>query len=107
MSSQSTTSLFENRPAPDFTYPAGHLVAIVETPRQLASVVNDLRWIGFHTGHIGALDQRDAAALRATTGHSGVLAWLIGLADRLGLRDDEAEVKGRYEQELREGHYSV
>jgi hypothetical protein len=36
-----------------------------------------------------------------------VVAWLIRLADRLGVRDDEAEVKGRYERELREGHYSV
>jgi hypothetical protein len=52
MCGQSPISPLENRPAPDFTYPAGHLVAIAETPRQLASLVSDLTCNGFHTGEI-------------------------------------------------------
>lgn len=86
MSGQSPISPLENRPAPHFTYPTGHLVAIVETPRQLASLVGDLRRNGFQTGEIGVLDCRGAVALGATTGHSGVVAWLIRLAERLGVR---------------------
>jgi hypothetical protein len=94
-------------PSHDLSYPAGHVVALVETPRQLASVFMDLRWAGFRTDEIGVLDSRDVAALHATTGRSSLVAWLIRLRERLGIRDDEAEVKARYEDGLREGHYAV
>lgn len=91
----------------DLSYPAGHVVALIETPRQLASVFMDLRWAGFRTDELQVLDQRDAAALHAAAGHSPVVGWLLRLAERLGVRDDEAEIKARYEDGLREGHYAV
>jgi hypothetical protein len=107
MSPQPPIVQLQDQPVPDFAYPAGHVVALVETPRQLISVFADLRWLGFRTSEIGVLDRRDADALHAATGRSGPVAWLIRLAERLGVRDEEAEVKARYEQGLREGHYSV
>jgi hypothetical protein len=107
MSGQPPIPMLPDQPEPDFTYPTDHIVAIVETPRQLAAVFLDLRWRGFHTSDIGVLDSRDAVAFQASTGRSGVVAWLIRLAERLGIRDEEAEVKARYEQALRDGHYSV
>lgn len=96
------------RPANEVRYPTNHVLAIVGTPEQLASIVDALTGNGFLESEVGVGCGREAAErLRVATGRTGLAGLAIRLAERLGVANDEMMVKERYEQALRDGQYVV
>lgn len=93
---------------PEVRYPNDHVVAVINTPQQVESALEALRAGGFLESELSAVCGGAAAdRLRASTGRSGFIAKLIRVAERLGVRDDEMELKDRYEQALRDGRIVV
>jgi len=89
-------------------YPENHVVGIVDAPEQLDAVATALRGAGFRDSEIDvACGPAAADELAATTGRSGLAHVAIRIAERLGVSDDEMEVKHRYEQALRDGQLVV
>ncbi len=87
-------------------YPANHVVAVVDTLSQVRALVPDLTANGFleseihvHSGvaHANELDE--------STGRGGLAGIAIRIAEALGIENVEMEVKSRYEQAMRDGHY--
>ena len=89
-------------------YPTNHILSIIDTPDQLASATRDLKANGFLDSEVGVACGQDAAeALDASTGRTGVTDLVLRIAKRLGLPNEESEMKGRYEDALRDGHFVV
>jgi hypothetical protein len=85
-------------------YPEDHLVGVVDTPAQLTSAMDALTAGGFLESEVEVLcGQEQAERLAASSGRRGLLGGVLRIAERLGVRDDELEVKARYEQALRDG----
>ena len=89
-------------------YPENRVLAIVDTQDQLDSVLQALRTSGFIDSEIDVMcGQAAAAAVKASTGRSGLTDVVIRVARRLGLQDEETETKDRYEEALRSDQYVV
>ncbi len=102
---QAATGRGSEQSAPKMGRPNNHLVAVLDTGEGASRAMQALMAGGFLESEIHLSSGEAAAnALRADTGHSGLVDWAIRLAERLGLTDDDMEVKARYEQALRDGH---
>jgi hypothetical protein len=89
-------------------YPANHVVAVVDTAKQVSVLVPDLTNNGFLDSEIHVHCGVDYAnELDASTGRSGLAGIAIRIAEALGIENVEMEVKSRYEQAMRDGHYVV
>ena len=89
-------------------YPTNHVIGVVDTVEQLTSAARALRRGGFLDSEIEIVCGPGAAdALGENTGRTGLAHLAIRLAERLGIADEEMEVKDRYEQALREGRFGI
>jgi hypothetical protein len=89
-------------------YPENEVLAIVDTPDQVRSVVRALKASGFLDAEISvAAGQRIADALKTHTGHTGLTDFVIRVARRIGMQDEESETKDGYEAALRDDRYIV
>lgn len=93
--------------APDRpVYPTNHVVGVLETAEQAERACEALRVEGFADDDIHVVTGAAAAdRLRDTTGRRGLANLAIRIADRLGLADEEMEMKDAYEHALRDGHF--
>jgi hypothetical protein len=84
---------------------ANHVVGVINTEEEAARAVEALAAGGFLDSEIHvAAGQREADAMHARAGRAGPAGPAIRGAERLGVLDDEMEVKAHYEQALRDGH---
>ncbi len=89
-------------------YAENHVVAIVDTRDQLLALLSVLKSTGFLESEVSvASGQAAAEMLSETTGRAGFADLVIRFTKRLGLKNDEGEMKDRYETALRDGHYVV
>ena len=89
-------------------YPTNHVLGVVNSEDEAARTVEALTAGGFLESEVHvAAGQAAADAMHARTGRTGVRNLAIRIAERLGVADDEMEVKARYEQALRDGHFLV
>ena len=93
-------------PQEPIAYPTNQLIAIVDTEAQLDETVAALLADGFADADVMvACGAERAAALGASTGRRGLARLAVRIAEKLGIEDPEMEIKGRYEQALRDGRY--
>ena len=89
-------------------YPTNHVLGVVNSEDAASRTVDALTSGGFLDSEVHvAAGQAAADAMHARTGRSGVRNLAIRIAERLGVADDEMEVKSRYEQALRDGHFLI
>lgn len=89
-------------------YPTNQVVAILDTEEQVIGAVEELTSSGFLDSEVQVGTGVAAAGrLSASTGRSGLTGLVIRIAERLGVADVEMEIKHRYEQALRDGHFVV
>jgi hypothetical protein len=89
-------------------YPTNHVLGVVDTPEQLGAAATALTGAGFRDSEIDiACGPAAADDLAATTGRTGLAHLAIRIAERLGIADDEMNMKSRYEQALRDGRFVV
>lgn len=89
-------------------YPLHHVVAVLDSAQQTQDAVDALISGGFLETEIGIGTGSELAdRVRETTGRSGFAAMAMRFNDALGLPNEEAEAKSRYEQAMREGRYVV
>lgn len=87
-------------------YPVNHVVGVIDTPAEAGAAADALAAGGFLASEVHVACGSDAAAaLRATTGRTGIANVAIRIAQRLGIADDEMEVKATYEQALADGRF--
>ena len=87
-------------------YPVNRVVAILDTDERAGAAVQALRAGGFLEAEIDvASGQATADAMHGHTGRSGLANLAIRIAERLGVSDDEMEVKAHYEQALHDGRF--
>jgi hypothetical protein len=85
------------------SYPALHVLAILDTPDQTQCALDALLGGGFLESEVDLSRGLEAAdRLAAGTGRRGLQDWLIRAAGSVGLKNAEIEMKERYEQALRE-----
>lgn len=89
-------------------YPTHRVVAVVDGESNAAEVVRALTSKGFLDSEIVvATGPAQADAVHATTGRGRISGLAIRLASKLGVADEEMELKDAYEQALRDGRYVV
>jgi hypothetical protein len=87
-------------------YPENHVVAVLDTREQVMAAVAALTGGGFLDSEIQyGTGAASADELDASTGRSGLAGLLIRLAERMGVTDEEMEMKNRYEQAMRDDRY--
>jgi hypothetical protein len=87
-------------------YPVHSVIGIINTDDEAARTVEALTGGGFLDSEIHVAAGRPAAdAMHARTGRTGLANLAIRIAERLGIADDEMEVKAHYEQALRDGRF--
>ena len=102
------TTMAAAAPAEAYRYPEGCVAGVIDTPEQLARAVQALTDDGFREADILVASGPDAAdAMHASTGRGGLMNIVLRLAERLGVADEEMELKARYEQALKDGHFVV
>jgi hypothetical protein len=89
-------------------YPANHVVAVVDTVSQVSALVPELTANGFLDSEIHVhCGVAHANEIDASPGRGGLAGIVIRIAEALGIENVEMEVKSRYEQAMRDGHYVV
>ncbi len=89
-------------------YPANHVVGVVDTAQHVSALVPDLMANGFLDSEIHVhCGTTYANELDASPGRTGLAGIAIRIAEALGIENVEMEVKSRYEQAMRDGHYVV
>lgn len=89
-------------------YPANHIVGVVDTMDQITAIVSELRSDGLGDSEIFVHSgSSHADALESSTGRTGLAGVVIRIAEALGIENVEMEVKSRYEQATRDGHYVI
>ena len=89
-------------------YPTNHVIGIINTDEDAARAVQALTAGGFLDSEIEVAAGRAAAEeMHARTGRTGLANLAIRIAERLGIADDEMEVKAHYEQALRDGRFLI
>ena len=97
-----------DEPAGGGGYPTHHVVGVINTEDELERAVAALTDRGFLDDEINVVAGQAAAdALHARTGRTGLANLAIRIAERLGVTDDEMDVKAHYEQALRDGHLLI
>lgn len=93
-------------PEEPIAYPANQLISIVDTEAQLDETVAALVADGFADAEVMvSCGPERAAALEASTARRGLARFAARIAETLDIADPEMEIKGRYEQALRDGRY--
>ena len=89
-------------------YPMHHVLAVLDSAQQAHDAVDALTRGGFLETEIGTGTGPDVAdRVRETTGRSGFAAMAMRFNQALGIPNEEAEAKARYEQAMRDGRYVV
>jgi hypothetical protein len=89
-------------------YPTKHVVAILDDAKDTEEAVEELTSRGFLEKEIKIGSGTDLAdRMSETTGRSGLAGMAMRINEALGLVNNEAEAKQRYEQAMRDGHYVV
>lgn len=89
-------------------YPVDHVIAVVDQPEQLRSALAALKSGGFLESELGVRSgEAMADALAATSGRTGWSDLAMRFSDWMGLTNDEMEIRHRYEDALRDGHFVV
>lgn len=89
-------------------YPKDHVLAIVPTVEQCSLAVDLLSKSGFRNSEITVLaGTAEADRLNASTGRTGLLNQIVRFADKIGVRDEEMEIKEVYEQALRDKEFVI
>jgi hypothetical protein len=87
-------------------YPSDNVVAVLNTADRARAVWTVLVHSGFLESEVLVSHGKSAAdTLDATTGRGGLTGFAVRVAERFGVKDDEMELKKRYEQALREGSF--
>jgi hypothetical protein len=87
-------------------YPTHHVLGVITTRERATGAIRALTAGGFLDSEIHVVSGSDEAeAMHARTGRTGLADLAIRVAQKLGVADDEMEVKARYEQSLRDGHF--
>ena len=95
-----------NQPEDRKGYPTHHVLGVIATRERAAGAIRSLAGGGFLDSEIHVVSGSDEAdAMHARTGRTGLADLAIRVAQKLGVQDDEMEVKARYEQSLRDGHF--
>jgi hypothetical protein len=89
-------------------YPENHVVAVLDTKAQVTNAIAALTSGGFMDSEIQyGTGATDADELGASTGRTGLAALLVRLAERIGVADEEMEMKHRYERAMRDNKFVV
>jgi hypothetical protein len=89
--------------AGEVSYPALHVVAILDTPDQTNRALDALLAGGFLESEVDVSRGIESAdRLAAGTGRRGLQDWFIRVTGSVGLKNAETEMKDRYEQALRD-----
>jgi len=89
-------------------YPTNNVVAVIDTTQQTQDAVDALERGGFLETEIGIGSGVELAdRMSKTTGRSGFADMAMRFSAMLGLPNEEAQAKARYEQAMRDGHYVV
>ncbi len=97
-------------PAPSSShvrYPTDRVLAVLDTRSELERATGALTTQGFLESELEVFGPEAAEQVHNSTGHAGVTDLIIRIAEWTGLSDEESEVKGRYAEELRDGHFVV
>ena len=89
-------------------YPTNHVLAVVDGVEPVEDAAKALKEGGFLDSEIEIIHGPTAAdMLHENTGRTGLAHIAIRLAERIGVADEEMELKDRYEQALREGRFAI
>ncbi len=89
-------------------YPTNHVLAVIDGVEELEVAAKALEDGGFLDSEIEIIHGPAAAdMLHENTGRTGLAHLAIRLAERIGVADEEMELKDGYEQALREGRFAV
>jgi hypothetical protein len=84
-------------------YPTHHVIAVLDSEDQVADAAAALTSGGFLESEVDVATGSDAAdRLKASVGRRGLPGLAIRIAQRLGIEDEEMEIKAQYEQAMRE-----
>lgn len=85
-----------------------HVVGVLDTAEQTQEAVSALTRGGFLETEIGiGTGPGLADRMSETTGRSGFTAMAMRFNEMLGMPNEEAQAKDRYERAMRDGHYVV
>jgi hypothetical protein len=105
-SDQDTKSQAEERPTEPVRYPTHHVVAVLDTEEQVADAASALMSGGFLASEVDVTTGSVAAdRVAASVGRRGLRGLAIRVAERLGMTDEEMEIKAHYEQSMRDGQF--
>ena len=94
-------------PAPA-RYPTHHVVAVLDTEDQVLDAAAALTSGGFLPSEVDvATGSRAADRLGSSVGRRGLSGLAIRIAQRLGMEDEEMELKKHYEQAMRDEKFVV
>jgi hypothetical protein len=108
-STDHTSSAREDEQPPDeIRYPTDHVLGVLDAEAQLTAAVQALRGGGFLESELHVTTGQAAAdRLDASTGRSGLAGLAIRIAETLGIENDEMQLKSRYEDAMRDGHFVI
>ena len=107
-SDRNAASSNRDEPAGAGGYPTHHVVGVINTEDELERAVATLTERGFMEDEITVIAGQAAAdALHARTGRTGLAHLAIRIAERLGVTNDEMDIRAHYEQALRDGHLLI
>jgi hypothetical protein len=89
-------------------YPMHHVVGVLDTEEKLTEAVVALVDGGFLASEVDvATGAEKADRVRASPGRGGLAGLAIRIGTRLGLENEETELKALYEQAMRDGRFVV
>jgi hypothetical protein len=105
-SDQEARSQADDRPTEQVRYPTHHVVAVLDTEDQVADAASALINGGFLASEVDVTTGSAAAdRVDASVGRRGLRGLAIRIAERLGMTDEEMEIKDHYEQAMRDGRF--
>jgi hypothetical protein len=105
-SDQDARSRADERPTEPVRYPTHHVVAVLATEDQVADAAGALIGGGFLASEVDVATGSAAAdRVAASVGRRGLRGLAIRVAERLGMTDEEMEIKAHYEQAMRDGQF--
>jgi predicted aspartyl protease len=97
-----------NRNDEEVRYPENRVVGVVNSVPQLERADKALLAGGFLESEIGVICGQPAAdKLRANTGRTGMTNISMRVAEKLGMPDEETQIKNRYADSLEAGDFVV
>jgi hypothetical protein len=89
-------------------YPEDHIVAILDSPEAAVAAAEALTTGGFLESEVTLACGVEAAdRLKASSGRPGLIGQLLQIADSLGIRTEELEIRHEYEEALRRGRVTL